>query len=395
MPINIRLLLSGLLCYLLMVQVSFAHEGRPVYIEVQQGEEGGYHLRWKIPPVLETGAEPLITLQGNQCRFISGRVQPALTGSKQYQCAIAPASEAKHPLSVSSGDAEESPIEVVLRYPQGNPALSTLIQVEQSNGDTLSVFKGPDQLRIPLPVQADTWTVASEYIQAGIAHIWAGYDHLLFVLCLMHIAGGLRRILVTITGFTLAHSVTLSLAALGVWQVRIDLIETLIALSIVMLAADVVRNRTVRHSTHINSTDKTSTLERAKQTKEAAEVTGSLIWRYPAAVAVIFGLLHGFGFASALGEIGLPVSMKIPALAFFNLGVELGQIVFVALVVALLQVIKRLFPGRRSQHENSTGAISHSMDSAPALLQLPVALLYFSGVIGAYWFVERMINLFI
>ncbi len=120
----------------------------------------------------------------------------------------------------------------------------------------------------------------------------------------MVIAGTWRRILITITGFTIAHSITLALSALGLVRVPIPAVEAAIALSIVFLAVEIVRG------------DKTS-----------------LTYRYPIAVSSSFGLLHGFGFAAVLGETGLPQTEIPAALLFFNVGVELGQIAFVLAVV--------------------------------------------------------------
>ena len=328
----------------------WGHEGRPVYILIEEGSAGGFDLQWRIPPVLEAGKEPRISLIAEHCQALSGTARARLTGRKHYQC------------QVHKESAE--PIVVALDYPRDNPALSTLIQVRRLNGESYHRFQGPDELRITLPGPMSGWEVARQYILTGCEHILDGYDHLLFVLCLMQLAGGLRRLLITITGFTLAHSVTLGLATLGIWHVRTDLVEVLIALSIVMLAAEIVR---------------------------AARSTGdysTFAWRHPAAVAVIFGLLHGFGFASALGELGLPQSMKMTALGFFNLGVELGQLLFVGAVISVLAIgtaLVRLW---------KPVAAPQSDTHARRVPALPWQFIYLAGAVGAYWFVERLLGLF-
>ncbi len=127
------------------------------------------------------------------------------------------------------------------------------------------------------------WEVAKTYLLFGIEHILSGYDHLLFIACLIFTAGTWQRILLTITGFTIAHSITLTLAALGLVRIPMAPIEAVIALSIVFLAREIALDR-----------------------------RDTLTWRYPIIVSSSFGLLHGFGFASALSEIGLPQT-EIPA----------------------------------------------------------------------------------
>jgi hydrogenase/urease accessory protein HupE len=176
----------------------------------------------------------------------------------------------------------------------------------------------------------------------GIEHILLGIDHLLFVLALIMITKGKWRILKTITAFTLAHSITLSLAALGIVNFPGPPVEAVIALSIVFLASEIIRNFN------------------GQQT---------LTSKKPWIVAFTFGLLHGFGFAGALADIGLPQTEIPLALAFFNIGVELGQIIFVIamlLVIYLLQ-LKKEWP--------------------TYLKKIPP---YAIGSLAAYWMIERV-----
>jgi len=149
----------------------------------------------------------------------------------------------------------------------------------------------------------------------GVDHILSGYDHLAFVLALILIVSGWRRLLLTVTCFTLAHSITLAAATLGLLWVPGPPIEATIALSILFLASELVK------------------LERGHT---------SLTVRYPWVVAFVFGLLHGLGFAGALAEVGLP-SQEIPlALLMFNLGVELGQLMFIAGILLLIEILRRI-----------------------------------------------------
>ncbi|MBW2190201.1 MAG: HupE/UreJ family protein [Deltaproteobacteria bacterium] len=181
-------------------------------------------------------------------------------------------------------------------------------------------------------------------------HILGGYDHLLFLVCLLLIAGTGRRILVTITGFTIAHSVTLALSALGVVRVPVAPVEAAIALSIVFLAVEIVRGD-----------------------------PDSLTYRYPIAVAASFGLLHGFGFAAVLGETGLPQTEIPAALFFFNLGVEVGQIAFVVGIIFVYQLAR-----------SALGALGLRALAADRLHQLRTPAAYAVGSLASLWMIQRV-----
>ena len=169
------------------------------------------------------------------------------------------------------------------------------------------------------------------------------------MLCLIIIAGGYRRLLLTVTGFTLAHSVTLSLAALNIFRLPTELVEWLIALSILLLVVEII-----------------------KRSRAGAGVQDSFTWRRPVSASSVFGLLHGFEFAVGLQELGLAASMKIQALLFFNIGVEVGQLIFIAVNLTLPMVVLRAMPALTA--------------SAAMLTEL---LVYGVGITSSYWFVER------
>jgi hydrogenase/urease accessory protein HupE len=348
----LRLLMALLLTGLFFHGKCYGHEGRPVFVDLTQTQVGQFTLRWKIPPVMPSGSEPSIQLIGQGCQQISTRYRASLTGSKLYNCEA----NSKGNLSVN------------IDYPNNNPALSSLIQFTQVSGESYSLFNGPDILSINLPKEVGFTQLAKQYIEAGLLHILEGYDHLLFVLCLMQIAGSLKRILITISGFTLAHSLTLALASLEIINVRIDIVEVLIALSIVMLCVEMAKKK--------NTPTKTS-----------------LIWQYPATVASLFGLLHGLGFASALGDLGLPQAMKLPALIFFNVGVEAGQVLFIAVVFTLLLMIKKMFT-TFSQPINSMPTSPPRQASAISTITFPLSIIYLLGAVSGYWFVERCLGIF-
>jgi hydrogenase/urease accessory protein HupE len=175
-------------------------------------------------------------------------------------------------------------------------------------------------------------------------------DHLLFILCLIWIAGSPRRILATITGFTLAHSVTLAMSALDLIRVPVPPVEAAIALSVVFLATEVAKGR-----------------------------RNNLTWRYPIAVSGSFGLLHGLGFAAVLNEIGLPQTELVTGLLFFNVGVEIGQALFAALVIAALFLVRRAAVLRMSEEVLNT--------------RLRYVMSYGVGCTASYWLVGRVAGL--
>lgn len=183
--------------------------------------------------------------------------------------------------------------------------------------------------------------IASAYIVLGVEHILGGFDHLMFVLALLFLVSFNRRLVLTISAFTLAHSLTLALSALGLLALRSPPVEATIALSIMLVAAEAL--------------NKEQTLSR----------------RWPASVAFLFGLVHGLGFAGALADIGLPQNHLFVALLTFNVGVELGQL----LVVAVAYVLYRAFATR------------------PKFLAVRTPALYAIGGIAAYWSIGRVVSI--
>ncbi len=319
------------LCFLVLsifANVTQAHEGRPVYIEIKQHSSSNLSMKWKIPPVMRAGQEPTIQLDSPQCEIEAGQDSRGLIGQKHYRCQDKPA------LAVS------------INYPGENPALSSLIIVQRHSGEKMELFSGPELRSIAIPQEMSAQTVAAQYLIGGVEHILAGHDHLVFVLCLMIIAASTKRLLLAITGFTLAHSVTLGLASLNVLTVSVPMIEILIALSIAVLAAEIVSNK-----------------------------RDTFAWRYPMSSACAFGLLHGFGFASVLSDLGLPFDMKIPALIFFNIGVELGQIAFVLVVLMVSAALIRI-PWLAQRRDSDIKLTAYAI-----------------GSLSLFWLIERSIQM--
>ncbi|MDG2502245.1 MAG: HupE/UreJ family protein [Porticoccaceae bacterium] len=315
---------------------SIADEARPVYVEIIEQQSAEYLLKWKIPPVMPDRQEPAIELSHSSCSIIGNGVsgRPAgLVGRKLYRC-----EQASPAFSVQ------------LIYPRSNPALTSLVVFKPLVGDPVQVFSGPEKTTIEMPLASSPSDVAKQYTVAGIEHILIGTDHLLFVVCLIMIAGSFKRLLLTVTGFTVAHSITLSLATLNIFRLPTELVELLIALSILLLAVEIIKHR-------------------------RGIEQDSFTWRYPISVSAVFGLLHGFGFAVVLQELGLPASMKVHALLFFNIGVELGQLAFIVAVLALTATVTRIaIIGRHRE-------------------KLAEAAIYTIGICSAYWLFERSVFL--
>jgi len=211
------------------------------------------------------------------------------------------------------------------------------------DGSQTTAIARPSQPWVEVVGLRSAWQVAGDYTVLGVDHILSGFDHLTFVLALLLIVSGARRLLITVTSFTLAHSITLAAATLGVMWVPGPPVEATIALSILFLASELVKvNR--GHS--------------------------SLTARYPWIVAFAFGLLHGFGFAGALSDVGLPPNEVPLALLMFNVGVELGQLLFIGAILLLLLCLRKL----RTRW--------------PAWVrQLPA---YGIGSIAAFWMIDRI-----
>jgi hydrogenase/urease accessory protein HupE len=184
-----------------------------------------------------------------------------------------------------------------------------LVRYEFANGVSQARRLTPGDPSFTVPRQPSSLEVVQTYFWLGVEHILSGIDHLLFVLALLLLVKGMRRIVVTVTAFTLAHSLTLAGATLGLVHMPGPPIEAVIALSIVFVASEIIHSR---------------------------QGKSGLTERYPWIVAFAFGLLHGFGFAGALSEIGLPQNSIPIALLFFNVGVEIGQLLFIAAVFVVI-----------------------------------------------------------
>jgi hydrogenase/urease accessory protein HupE len=236
---------------------------------------------------------------------------------------------------------------------EGLSATSTdvLVRVESLGGAIQTERLSPTRTAFVVQATPGAGEVAATYLRLGVEHILFGFDHLLFVLALVILVRDWRRVAVTVTAFTIAHSITLAAATLGLVNVPGPPVEAAIALSIVLVAVEILNARRGQPS-----------------------FTARLPWL----VAFSFGLLHGFGFAGALAEVGLPQHAIPVALLFFNVGVEIGQLVFVAAVLSVIRLLRYA----ASQRWDAT-LVNRAFD------RLDVTIAYGIGIVAAYWLIER------
>jgi len=295
-----RLLALCLLAFLCLSAPALAHEMRPGYLELEQTGAETYDVLWKVPAA------------GNNLRLsIDVRFPDGTEDTTEHRGLFVGGAFVERWSIRSPGGLTDRTIHI---DGLGATMTDVLVRVEQLDGTTLVNRVEPSQPSLFLAAAPSLWTLAGTYFTLGVEHILGGIDHLLFVLALLMLVKGGRRLFITITAFTGAHSITLAAATLGWVNVPIAPVEAVIALSIVFVAAEIVHG--------LRGQD-------------------GLTARSPWIVALVFGLLHGLGFASALHEVGLPGHAIPVALFLFNVGVEAGQLLFVAAVLAVLALARR------------------------------------------------------
>ena len=314
---------------------ALAHEVRPGFLQLRQIDGPSYDLLWKVPA------------RGDRRLGIYVRL-PERCVSKESGTQLIDGAYIERARLRCEGGLIGQRIAI-----DGLEATRTdvLVRIERADGTTQTARLTPQDTAFIVTAAQGALAVAAAYFGLGVEHILLGIDHLLFVLALLFLVRSWPRLIATVTAFTLAHSLTLAAATLGWLHVPQKPVEAAIALSIVFVAADVLR---------------------------AGE--GSLTRRAPWLVAFAFGLLHGLGFAGALREVGVPEHAVPLALLFFNVGVEAGQLVFIAAVFGLFWLLKTL------RLRVSASADPHSWHVATAVSK-PAA--YAIGTLAAFWVFER------
>ena len=298
-----RFLPLFLLATALATGAARAHDVRPAYLELRETPDGnGLDVFWKVP-ARPGGQRPLLDLAWPADTIRSDDAPPGHFEGDAWVERF----RVERPGGWTGAAVGVRGME--------NGLSDVLVRLERKNGTSRTArLTGASPDFAFENAASGRGGVALTYTRLGVEHILFGIDHLLFVLALLLLTDGAWRLVRTITAFTLAHSITLALATLGVVQVPQAPVEATIALSIVFVAAEIVRRR-----------------------DGGAAVRGVAPW----IVAFTFGLLHGFGFAGALNAVGLPQGAIPLALLFFNLGVEAGQLLFIGAVLAVAALLRR------------------------------------------------------
>jgi hydrogenase/urease accessory protein HupE len=278
---------------------SFAHEVRPVYLELREEKTSEFSVLFKTPMRGDARLALEVAFSGDTEILVPVTTQSTDGAAIRIwrMRAIDPLSGQRVKIAGLNGTMTDA-----------------LVRIEFSDGSIWMERLTPPRPEVTIPMRQSGWIVAAGYFKLGVEHILLGIDHLLFVLALLIIARGTWSLVAAITAFTVAHSITLALATLGFVHVPAKPVEAVIALSIAFVAAEIVHARRGREG-----------------------LAASAPW----IVAFTFGLLHGLGFAGALSEVGLPQGHIPVALLFFNIGVEVGQLLFVAAVLVVGALIRR------------------------------------------------------
>lgn len=320
--------LFGLLLALFLLGApANADELRPGYLEFTQTSASEWRLVWKSP--LKGGFTPATQpLLPESCKITGTPQREFANGNVVTTFGISCTDEvAGRSIGLGNFDTAQSDV---------------LVRVAPLHRPVQALRLTPAEPRVLIRAKPDRWQVARTYFITGIDHIVFGYDHLLFVVALVLLLSGFWTVVKAVTAFTVAHSLTLVGTTLGLVGLPQRPVESVIALSILFVAVEIIKRKPGEQR---------------------------LSERAPWIVAFGFGLLHGFGFAGALQEIGLPESDVPTALVTFNLGVEAGQLAIVAATAAVLALLRK--------------------GSAPVQTISIKAATYAIGIIASFWFIER------
>ncbi len=332
---SLRLLVVLALCA--WHAAALAHEVRPGYLEIREAASDSYDIVWKVPA------------KGEYRLGLYVRLPAACKGAPSSGNFVGSAFVERWRATCAGGLVGQS-IEI-----DGLMATRTdvLVRLQRLDGTAQTERLSPEHPSFTVLAVPSRLQVAETYFVLGVEHILSGVDHLLFVLILLFLVGNWRLLIATVTAFTVAHSITLAAATLGYLRVAQAPVEAAIALSVMFVAGEVL---------------------------QGARGRPGLAARAPWFVAFVFGLLHGLGFAGALREIGLP-DRDIPlALLFFNVGVEGGQLLFIAAVVIALSLASRLL--------RKDGVAGRGPWHTEAMIRTPIA--YVVGSVSAFWVVQRV-----
>ncbi len=307
-----------------------ADEIRPAYLQLSENSPGVFSVLWKVP--VKGSKMPALQIRlPVGCKDVTDEQAQLIDGAYIQRWLAACEKQGLTGNEIAVSGLEKTSMDV-------------LLHLEYLDGRSYSTQLTPVEPAYRIPAESSSLEIAATYTWLGITHILEGVDHLLFVFALLLIVREWRRLIATITAFTIAHSITLAAATLGFVHVPQQPVEAVIALSILFLAVEWMHGRQGRPG--------------------AAE-------RWPWMIAFIFGLLHGFGFAGALAEVGLPQHAIPLALVFFNVGVETGQLLFIAAVL-------------------SAGWLLHRLNRPKLVAYAEMAAIYVIGGLSSFWLIERV-----
>lgn len=343
----------------MIASVASAHEIRPAYLKLTEFASGfsektpnstdlileptsekiGYEVVWKEP--LRSGQRlnisPGFPVDCYEVgRSLGENTNVALINRWKINC-DAPGLQAKR----------------VVVHGLDSTMVDVFVEIKFSNGAVQSAILKPGSSLLIVDNRGKDSTMSS-YLMLGIEHLLQGFDHILFIVGLVLLVRTPLNLFKVVTSFTVAHSMTLALATFGIVKLSQASVEAVIALSIMFLAIELLDDQAV------------------DKRENSATTKLRIMRRYPWMITFIFGLLHGFGFAGALSEIGLPQEAAGVALLFFNIGVEVGQLIIVASMLALLAVFNRI-----------------KLTLPLLVTRLPV---YGIGSLAAFWFIERSLT---
>ena len=328
---------------MLLAQPAFSDELRPGYLEMRQTGPGAYSLLFKIPA------------RGEDLRLaIYVKLPEGTRDVAPPRASFSDGAYVERRTIRRDGGLVGQAVSIA-----GLSATSTdvLVRIESLAGAVQTERLSPTRTAFIIQAVPGAGEVAATYLRLGVEHILFGFDHLLFVLALVILVRDWRRVAVTVTAFTIAHSITLAAATLGFVNVPGPPVEATIALSIMLVSVEILNARGGKPS---------------------------LTARLPWLVAFSFGLLHGFGFAGALAEVGLPRHAIPVALLFFNLGVEIGQLAFVAAVLTAGDLFRTAMELRLER-----ALIQRTVN------RLDVIAAYAIGTVAAFWLIERTSAFFV
>jgi hydrogenase/urease accessory protein HupE len=331
-----RSLAFFILLLLYLPTLANAHELRPAFLSITetQAEPGAahYEILWKTPAL------------GEKQLALKAIFPPSCTVSNGHRRV----EKSKFAIEIWTLTCPQSLRGQALRIGGLEKTLTdVLVKTNWQDGNSFTARLTPEHTRLDFAKPRSYGGVVASYFSLGVKHILSGTDHLLFVLAVILLVQGRRKLFFAITAFTLGHSVTLALATLNVVQLNPTLVELLIAMSIILMAYEAARHWQ-GHS--------------------------GLTFEYPWVVTFTFGLLHGFGFAGALREIGLPQGDIPAALLFFNVGVEAGQLMFIGAVFALVSLPR--------------------LNRLPANKIAMLSVSYGIGVMAVFWTLQRAVPAF-